>query len=81
LTAKPKGKRPLGKSRLRRKHDVKMDLREMGWGDMKRINLAKDRDQWRSLVNMVVNVKVHKMLGSFWIAKRLEVSKQGLGYS
>jgi hypothetical protein len=34
-----------------------MDLREMGWGDMKWSNLAKDRDQWRALGNRIMNVK------------------------
>jgi hypothetical protein len=41
-----------------------MDLREIGWGGMGWIALAKDRDQWRALVNMVMNLGLHKMLGS-----------------
>jgi hypothetical protein len=32
-----------------------MDLREIGWDGMDWINLAQDRDQWRALVNMVMN--------------------------
>jgi hypothetical protein len=35
-----------------------MDLREIGWGGMDWINLAEDRDQWRALVNMVMNIQV-----------------------
>jgi hypothetical protein len=35
-----------------------MDLREIGWGDMNLINLAEDRDQWRVLVNMVMDLRV-----------------------
>jgi hypothetical protein len=35
-----------------------MDLREMGWGVMDWIDLAQDRDQWRALVNMIVNFGV-----------------------
>jgi hypothetical protein len=31
-------------------------LREIGWGVMDWINLAQDRDQWRALVNMVMNL-------------------------
>jgi hypothetical protein len=35
-----------------------MDLREVGWVDMDSIDLAQDRDQWRALVNTVVNLRV-----------------------
>jgi hypothetical protein len=35
-----------------------MDLRDMGWGGMDWIDLAQDRDQWRALVNMVMNLWV-----------------------
>jgi hypothetical protein len=39
-----------------------MDLREIGWGDVDWIDMAQDRDQWRALVNMVMNLGFHKML-------------------
>jgi hypothetical protein len=32
-----------------------MDLREIGWDGMDWIDLAQDRDQWRALVNTVMN--------------------------
>jgi hypothetical protein len=35
-----------------------MDLREIGWGGMDWIDLAEDRNQWRAVVNMVVNLQV-----------------------
>jgi hypothetical protein len=35
-----------------------MDLREIGWGGMDRIDLAQDRDQWRAYVNAVMNLQV-----------------------
>jgi hypothetical protein len=38
--------------------NIKMNLREMGWGGMDWINLAQDRDQWRALVNMVIDLQV-----------------------
>jgi hypothetical protein len=38
--------------------DIKMDLREKGWGGMDWINLAHDSDQQRALVNMVLNLRV-----------------------
>jgi hypothetical protein len=42
-----------------------MDLRETGWGDMDWFDLAQDRDQWRALVNMVMNFGFHKVLVNF----------------
>jgi hypothetical protein len=38
--------------------NIKMDLRETGWGGMHWINLDQDRDQWRALVNTVMNLLV-----------------------
>jgi hypothetical protein len=58
LAGKPEGTRPPGRSRLRWKDNIKMDLREIGLGGMDWIHVAQDRDQWRVLVNMVVNIWV-----------------------
>jgi hypothetical protein len=58
LVGKPDGKRPLGRPRNRWVDKVKMDLREMGWGGMDWIDLPQDRDQWRALVNTVMNLRV-----------------------
>jgi hypothetical protein len=52
---KLKGKRPLGRPRHGWEDNIRMDLREIGWGGMDRIDLAQDRDQWRALVNTVIN--------------------------
>jgi hypothetical protein len=38
--------------------DIKIDLREIGWDGVDWINLAEDRDQWRTLVNTVLNLQV-----------------------
>jgi hypothetical protein len=38
--------------------NIKMNLRENGWGGMDWIDLAQDRDKWRALVNMVMNLRV-----------------------
>jgi hypothetical protein len=56
LVGKPEGKRPLGRPRRRLEDNIKMDLREIGWSCMDWIHL--DRDQWRDLVNTVMNLRV-----------------------
>jgi hypothetical protein len=58
LVGNPEGKRPLGRPRRRCVDSIKLDLREIGWGDMDCINLAQDRDQWRALVKTVMNLRV-----------------------
>jgi hypothetical protein len=55
---KPESKRPLGRPRLKWVDNIKMDLREIGWGGMEWIYLTQDRDQWRPLVNKVKNLRV-----------------------
>jgi hypothetical protein len=55
---KPEGRKPLGRSRHRWEDNIKLDLREVGWGDIDWINLAQDRDRWRALVNAVMNTVV-----------------------
>ena len=55
---KPDGKGLLGRPRLRLENNIKMDLQEVGWEGMDWIGLAKDRDRWRALVNVVMNLRV-----------------------
>ena len=58
LVRKPDGKKPLGRPRRRWEDNIKMDLHEVGCGDMDWIELAQDRDRWRALVNAVMNLRV-----------------------
>jgi hypothetical protein len=58
LVGNPEGKRPLGRPRRRWVDNIKMDLREIGWDGIDWIDLAQDRDQWRVLVNAVMNLRV-----------------------
>jgi hypothetical protein len=55
---KAEGKRPLGRPRHRWEDDVTMDLQEVGCGGMDWMELARDRDRWRALVNAVMNLRV-----------------------
>jgi hypothetical protein len=54
----PEGRRPLGKPRRRWVDNIKMDLTEIAWDGMDWIGMAQDRDQWRALVNTVMNLRV-----------------------
>jgi hypothetical protein len=65
LVGKPEGKRPLGRNRRRWEDNIKMDLREIGWGGMDWIDLAQDRDQWRDLRNTVMNLGVPYNVAKF----------------
>jgi hypothetical protein len=58
LVGKLEGKRQLRRPRRRWVNNIKMDLRETGWGGMGWIILAQDRDQWRTLVNLVMKLQV-----------------------
>jgi hypothetical protein len=58
LVGKPEGKRPLGRPRRRWMYNIKIELREIGWDGADWIDLAQDRDQWRALVNTVMNLRV-----------------------
>jgi hypothetical protein len=55
---KPQVQRPLRRPRLRWEDNIRMDLVEVGWGDVHWIGLAQDRDRWRALVNAVMNLRV-----------------------
>jgi hypothetical protein len=57
LVEKPEGRRPLGRPRRRWVDNIKIYLKELGWYSMNWIYLAQDRDQWRALVNTVMNLR------------------------
>jgi hypothetical protein len=58
LVGKPEGKRPLRIPSCRWVDNIRMDLGEVGWGDMDWSGLAHVRNRWRALVNSVLNIQV-----------------------
>jgi hypothetical protein len=58
LTGTPTGKKPLGKPRHRWEDNIRMDLEEIGINIRNWIDLAQDRDYWRALVNVALNLQV-----------------------
>jgi hypothetical protein len=58
LVGKPEGKRPLGRPRRRWVDNIRMDFREREWDGVDWIDVAQDRDQWRALLNTVMNFRV-----------------------
>jgi hypothetical protein len=58
LVRKPERKRPLGRRRRRWVDNIKIDFKETGWDGVDWMELAQDRDQWRALVNTVMNLWV-----------------------
>jgi hypothetical protein len=59
-------------------HNIKMNLRAIGWDGTDWIDLAQDRDQWRALVNTVTNLRFLKILGNSLVAAQLAASQEGL---
>ena len=58
LMGKPEGKRPFGRPRLRWEDNIKWDLQKVRCGAMVWIELARNRDRWRALVNAVMKIQV-----------------------
>jgi hypothetical protein len=58
MVGKPEGRRPVGRPIRRWLDNIRMDLVEVGWGDVDWIGLAQDRDRWSALVDSVLNLRV-----------------------
>jgi hypothetical protein len=65
LVGKPEVKRPLGRPRHRWDVNIKMDLKEVRCRGMDWFDVGQDRDRWRALVNVVVNLRVPENAGNF----------------
>jgi hypothetical protein len=57
FVGEPEGSRSLERPTPKWEDNIRMELREIAWGVMDWIDLAQDRDHWRSLVNTVMNLR------------------------
>jgi hypothetical protein len=62
---KPEGKRQLGEPRHRWENNIKVDLREIGWGGMDWSDLAQNNGPWRVLVSIEMNLRISYNIGKF----------------
>jgi hypothetical protein len=58
MVGKPEGTRPLGKPRRRWENNIKMNLQDVGCGDMDWMERAQDRDRWWTLMNGVMSLRI-----------------------
>jgi hypothetical protein len=65
FVCKRDGKRPPGRPRSTREDNIRIDLQEIKWEGFDKINLAQNRDKWRAVVNMVINLWVSIKFGEF----------------
>ena len=56
LTGKPTVKRSLGRPRQKWEENIRMDLKEIGINTRNLVDSVRDRDYWRALVNMALNL-------------------------
>ena len=77
LVSKREGKRPLRRPRSRWEDNIKMDLQEVGYGGMDRIEVAQDRDRWHLWMRWW-NFGFHKRGGISWLAANRLAFQEGL---
>jgi hypothetical protein len=63
FVGKSEGKRPLGRAGRRWEDNMRLDLREVRWEDVDWMHLTQDRNQWRAVVNTIMNLRFHKRWG------------------
>ncbi|KAJ4452252.1 hypothetical protein ANN_03770 [Periplaneta americana] len=74
LIGRPEGKRLLGMPRRKWEDNIKMDLREVGYGDRGWINLAQDGDRWRAYVRAAMNLRRYTVSRQTYAIRRSETN-------
>jgi hypothetical protein len=65
LIEKPEAKRLPGRPRRRWEDNIRMNFKDIGWGNVERIQLAQDTEKQRTVVNMARDLRVPKKAGTF----------------
>jgi hypothetical protein len=65
LVETPEGNTPLGRLGHKWVGNTTLDLRELVWEGVDWMHLVQDRDQWRALVNTVMNLRAPQKLECF----------------
>jgi hypothetical protein len=58
LVGMPEGRKPLGRPRHTWVVNIRMDLREIEWDGVDSVDLPQDRDQWRAILDAVMNLRI-----------------------
>jgi hypothetical protein len=58
LVGRPEGKKPLGRPRRRWEDNIKLDVQDVGCRSMDWVDLAQNRDSWRTDVHAVMNLRL-----------------------
>jgi len=66
LVGNLEAKRPLGRHKRRWEDNISLDRRKIGWECVEWMHLAEDRDQWRALVNTIMNLQVLILYSASW---------------
>jgi len=78
FVGKTEGKRQLEKPRHRWESNIRIDLREILLESMAWIYLAQDSEQWRAIVNTVMNIQVPQKTEIYCLPKRLLAYREEL---
>jgi len=57
LVMKSEGKRSFGRPRRRCEDNIRTDLIEIGWEGVDWVHMAHDRDHWRGLITIILNLR------------------------